>query len=113
MAPGDWVVPLVSCQGTWRTHGVFSASAFHRVPNTLPIEAAATLCIKWVGGGQTACGGPGIFPVIIIYAPWPPSLPMDVAAMLCINGIMLCCATLCIKWVMLCCATLCIKEGAG
>ena len=47
---GDWVVPLQACMGTWRQHGVFPASAFHRIaPECIPVEAAASLCIKWVG----------------------------------------------------------------
>ena len=46
---GDWVVPLQPCMGTWRQHGVFPASSFHRLaPECIPIESAAALCIKWV-----------------------------------------------------------------
>lgn len=46
MQAGDWVVPLEPSQGTWRSSGTFKASAFHRVPNNLPLAAAATLAVN-------------------------------------------------------------------
>ncbi len=48
LSRGDWVVPLEPCVGTWRWRGVFPASCFHRVgpAGSLPVEDAATLCIK-------------------------------------------------------------------
>jgi NADPH:quinone reductase-like Zn-dependent oxidoreductase len=33
-------------QGTWRSSGVFKATSFWKVPKDLPLDAAATLCIK-------------------------------------------------------------------
>ena len=43
---GDWVVPLEPALGTWRERGVFKAAHFHRVPKDIPLDEAATLCIK-------------------------------------------------------------------
>jgi len=46
LSVGDLVVPLEPCVGTWRTAGTFAASAFHRVREDIPLEAAATLTIN-------------------------------------------------------------------
>ncbi|MEW5302845.1 MAG: hypothetical protein WDW36_005588 [Sanguina aurantia] len=43
---GDIVVPLLPALGTWRRMGTYPAANFHVLPPTLPLEAAATLCIK-------------------------------------------------------------------
>lgn len=45
---GDIVVPLLPALGTWRRMGTYPAANFHVLPPTLPLEAAATLCIKCV-----------------------------------------------------------------
>jgi mitochondrial enoyl-[acyl-carrier protein] reductase / trans-2-enoyl-CoA reductase len=44
--PGDRVVPLRPRLGTWRSRGVFRAEDWHCVPQQLPLEAAAMLCIN-------------------------------------------------------------------
>jgi NADPH:quinone reductase-like Zn-dependent oxidoreductase len=46
LVPGDHVVPLASALGTWRSAGVFKAADWHKIPQDLPIAAAATLTIK-------------------------------------------------------------------
>lgn len=43
---GDQVVLLSAGSGTWRQRATFAADALHAVPRNLPIEAAATMCIK-------------------------------------------------------------------
>lgn len=43
---GDLVVPIATGMGTWRTHGVFDAADWHKVPANLPIEAAATMTVN-------------------------------------------------------------------
>lgn len=43
LAVGDIVVPLELGLGTWRTHGVFNASNWMKVPNQLGLAEAATL----------------------------------------------------------------------
>lgn len=45
---GDHVVALEAGQGTWRERGIHDAHNLHRVPREMPLEAAATLCIKYV-----------------------------------------------------------------
>eukprot|EP00210_Caulerpa_lentillifera_P001761 g1691.t1 len=44
--PGDWAVPLVSHQGTWRERGVFQSHFWHKISNSIPVHAAATLAIN-------------------------------------------------------------------
>ncbi|KIZ02769.1 trans-2-enoyl-CoA reductase [Monoraphidium neglectum] len=46
LRPGDRVVPLLPAVGTWRSSGVFEAEGWHAVPEGLPDDAAATLCIN-------------------------------------------------------------------
>jgi len=46
LKPGDLVVPLEPCMGTWRQAATCTASALHRVPPDVPLEALATLCIN-------------------------------------------------------------------
>jgi trans-2-enoyl-CoA reductase len=46
LRPGDRVVPLQPALGTWRSRGVFNARDWHRVPDALPLAAAAMLCIN-------------------------------------------------------------------
>lgn len=48
LSPGTWIVPLHSAMGTWRSAAVLKAADCFPVPSDLPIEATATLCIKWV-----------------------------------------------------------------
>lgn len=43
---GDWVVPIASGQGTWRQLARWPSQYWHVVPNTLPLEAAATISVK-------------------------------------------------------------------
>ena len=43
---GSLVVPLGAGAGTWRQSAVFDATALHKLPSDLPVEAAATMCIK-------------------------------------------------------------------
>lgn len=43
---GNHVVPILAGAGTWRQSATFAADALHAVPADLPIEAAATMCIK-------------------------------------------------------------------
>ena len=43
---GNHVVPILAGAGTWRQRATFAADALHAVPTDLPIEAAATMCIK-------------------------------------------------------------------
>ncbi|GMH33141.1 hypothetical protein BSKO_00975 [Bryopsis sp. KO-2023] len=43
---GEWAVPLAASQGTWRTSGVFEAKLWHKVPNIIPLECAATCAIN-------------------------------------------------------------------
>ncbi len=49
-APGDWVIPVAPGVGTWRQHGCFAASGWHKVANDIPVDAAATLFVKYAGG---------------------------------------------------------------
>ncbi|XP_078666116.1 enoyl-[acyl-carrier-protein] reductase, mitochondrial-like [Branchiostoma floridae x Branchiostoma belcheri] len=44
--PGDWVIPADSGWGTWRTHAVCPASELRKIPNDIPLEAAATLAVN-------------------------------------------------------------------
>ena len=46
LRPGDRAVPLLPAAGTWRSGGVFDAEGWHPVPEGMPDDAAATLCIK-------------------------------------------------------------------
>lgn len=48
-APGDWVIPTAPAQGTWRATGIFPAANWHRVANDIPVDAAATLFVKYGG----------------------------------------------------------------
>ena len=43
---GSLVVPLAAAMGFWRQAAVFPAADLYEVPHDMPIEAAATLCIK-------------------------------------------------------------------
>jgi len=43
---GDWVVPKASGQGTWRQLARWPSKYWHVVPNTLPLEAAATISVN-------------------------------------------------------------------
>lgn len=45
-ARGDWVVPLIAGQGTWRRSAHFPANSWHRVPNGLPLATAACLGVN-------------------------------------------------------------------
>lgn len=40
------MVPLGAGAGTWRQSAVFDATALHKLPSDLPVEAAATMCIN-------------------------------------------------------------------
>ncbi|XP_075051613.1 enoyl-[acyl-carrier-protein] reductase, mitochondrial isoform X2 [Mixophyes fleayi] len=44
--PGDWVIPVDTGLGTWRTEGVFSEEALVRVPSDISVEGAATLSVN-------------------------------------------------------------------
>ncbi|KAG2444821.1 hypothetical protein HXX76_001563 [Chlamydomonas incerta] len=46
LSVGDWVVPLKSAQGTWRTAGTFPAELWHVVPRDIGLAAAATIVIN-------------------------------------------------------------------
>lgn len=46
---GDWVIPTAPGMGTWRQQGCFAASGWHKVANDIPIDAAATLFVKYAG----------------------------------------------------------------
>uniref|UniRef100_A0A1D1ZY53 enoyl-[acyl-carrier-protein] reductase n=1 Tax=Auxenochlorella protothecoides TaxID=3075 RepID=A0A1D1ZY53_AUXPR len=46
LSPGDQVVPVAACPGTWRSHAVAAASNWLRVPPTLSPEAACALSIN-------------------------------------------------------------------
>lgn len=46
LARGDWVVPLIAGQGTWRRSAHFLADGWHRVPNGLPLTTAACLSVN-------------------------------------------------------------------
>ena len=48
---GDAVVPLDTGLGTWRQAGVVEAAALHPVPRRLPVDAAATMTIKFASSG--------------------------------------------------------------
>ncbi|XP_061415998.1 enoyl-[acyl-carrier-protein] reductase, mitochondrial-like isoform X1 [Lethenteron reissneri] len=44
--PGDWVLPVGSVFGTWRTAGVCSEDAMVTVPRDLPLLSAATIHVN-------------------------------------------------------------------
>lgn len=46
-APGDWMIPTAPAQGTWRASGIFPAANWHKVANDIPVDAAATLFVKY------------------------------------------------------------------
>uniref|UniRef100_A0A7G3B8L3 Putative zn2+-binding dehydrogenase nuclear receptor binding factor-1 n=1 Tax=Lutzomyia longipalpis TaxID=7200 RepID=A0A7G3B8L3_LUTLO len=46
LAVGDLVVPFRSGLGTWRSHGIFSASDWFRIPPSMDTVAAATLTVN-------------------------------------------------------------------
>ena len=43
---GDWVVPVQSGWGTWRTHAVCKAHEVMKIPNNIPIISAATMAVN-------------------------------------------------------------------
>ena len=47
LAVDDTVVPLDTGIGTWRQAAVVEAAAMHSVPRSLPVQAAATMVIKY------------------------------------------------------------------
>mmetsp|Transcript_12320 Transcript_12320/g.24453 ORF Transcript_12320/g.24453 Transcript_12320/m.24453 type:complete len:353 (-) Transcript_12320:18-1076(-) len=46
LSTGDWVIPATAGFGTWRSVAKCNASAVHKVPNDIPVEAAATLAVS-------------------------------------------------------------------
>lgn len=46
LKPGDRAVPLAPALGTWRSGGVFRGADWHALPEGVPDDAAAQLCIK-------------------------------------------------------------------
>eukprot|EP00201_Polytomella_parva_P005358 CAMPEP_0175081190 /NCGR_PEP_ID=MMETSP0052_2-20121109/25985_1 /TAXON_ID=51329 ORGANISM="Polytomella parva, Strain SAG 63-3" /NCGR_SAMPLE_ID=MMETSP0052_2 /ASSEMBLY_ACC=CAM_ASM_000194 /LENGTH=346 /DNA_ID=CAMNT_0016352093 /DNA_START=118 /DNA_END=1158 /DNA_ORIENTATION=+ len=45
-APGDRVVLVEPCGGSWRSTAELSNTSLHKIPSTLPLTIAATLCIN-------------------------------------------------------------------
>ncbi|XP_063810593.1 enoyl-[acyl-carrier-protein] reductase, mitochondrial isoform X2 [Pseudophryne corroboree] len=43
---GDWVIPVDTGLGTWRTEGVFNEDALVRVPSDISVVGAATLSVN-------------------------------------------------------------------
>ncbi|XP_069751350.1 enoyl-[acyl-carrier-protein] reductase, mitochondrial isoform X2 [Narcine bancroftii] len=43
---GDWVIPSDAGLGTWRTEAVGHVNNFIKIPNTIPLQCAATLSIN-------------------------------------------------------------------
>jgi NADPH:quinone reductase-like Zn-dependent oxidoreductase len=43
---GDWVIPRKMGLGWWRSCGVFPADTLKKVPSDLPLDVAASLCVK-------------------------------------------------------------------
>lgn len=46
LAHGDWVVPIESGWGTWRTHAVCKAHQVMKIPNNIPVVSAATMAVN-------------------------------------------------------------------
>eukprot|EP01025_Chloroclados_australasicus_P000089 TRINITY_DN10045_c0_g1_i6.p2 TRINITY_DN10045_c0_g1~~TRINITY_DN10045_c0_g1_i6.p2 ORF type:complete len:364 (-),score=45.97 TRINITY_DN10045_c0_g1_i6:347-1438(-) len=46
LSVGDWVVPLESALGTYRSQGIFNAEDWHKVPSDIPLECASCLTIN-------------------------------------------------------------------
>lgn len=46
LAEGDWVIPRKTGLGWWRSHAVFPADALKAIPSDIPLEVAASLCVK-------------------------------------------------------------------
>lgn len=46
LRPGDWVIPAVAGLGTWRPELICPERSLMRVPNDMPMEAAATILVN-------------------------------------------------------------------